>query len=334
SQRKRGQPFFAQVNFPLTHRTFVRDKKNPIDPEKVKLPPYYPDHPVSRRDWADYLESIQVLDTQIGEVLKRLEDEGLADNTIVFYFGDHGRPHVRGKQWLYEGGIHIPLIIRWPGHIKAGAVADDLVSSIDFGPTSMSLAGIKPPQHMQGQVFLGSQARQRKYIFAARDRCDETGCDETVDRIRCVRTKRFKYIRNFMPDRPYTQFNCYKNGYYPVVTLMEVLHKQGKLTPAQEKFMAQTRPKEELYDLKKDPFEINNLAGKPKYAKILNEFRDRLADWIEETSDNGEIPEDKQEVKYWKDFFGDRHKNGMKKKGLSSASPEEYLKWWERKLLK
>jgi len=326
SQREPGQPFFAQVNFFMTHRDFKRDKENPIDPADVQLPPYYPDHPVARRDWADYLESLQVLDRQIGTVLKRLEDEGLADNTIVFYFGDHGRPHVRGKQWLYEGGIHIPLIIRWPGHIEPGSVNDGMVSSIDFAPTSLSLAGITPPEHMQGQVFLGPDAETRDMIFAARDRCDET-----VDRIRCVRTRRYKYIRNFYPDRPYTQSNAYKRKQYPVLTLMEVLHKRGELTPEQARFMAPTRPKEELYDLQADPYELHNLADEPEAAGTLKELRAELERWIEETDDRGRIPEDRETIKYWTEVS--QRYGRLENRGLSEdISPEEYLKWWEKQL--
>ena len=126
--RKPGQPFFSQITFGVTHRTFKRDKENPIDPDKVKVPPYYPDTKLTRRDWADYLESIQILDGQVEQLLKRLADEGLADNTVVILIGDHGRCHVRGKQWLYDGGIHIPLIIRWPGVLKAAQVCKDMVS--------------------------------------------------------------------------------------------------------------------------------------------------------------------------------------------------------------
>lgn len=174
-QRGSGRPFFAQVNFGETHRTFKRDPENPIDPDRVKLPPYYPDHPVARRDWADYLECAQVPDRKVGAVLKRLEEDGLAGSTIVFFFfGDNGRPHVRGKQFLYEGGIRIPLIIRWPGHIEPGTVVDDLVSAIDFGATCMHLARIDVPSRMQGRPFLGPGATGRDVIVAARDRCDET----------------------------------------------------------------------------------------------------------------------------------------------------------------
>lgn len=329
SQRKPDQPFFAQMNFSLTHRAFQRDEKRPIDPDKVELPPYYPDHPLTRRDWADYLESLQVLDTQIATALAWLEKEGLAKDTLVMYFGDHGRPHVRGKQWLYEGGIRIPMILRWPGHIKAGTVIDDLVSTVDFAPTFLTFAGIEPPKHLQGQAYPGRAGKQRKYIFAARDRCDET-----VDRIRCVRSKRYKYIHNYYPDRPYTQFNAYKKQQYPVLTLMQVLHKQGKLTDAQARFMAPTRPKEELYDLKNDPHELHNLAYDPKLQRVLREHRKQLETWIETTDDLGRETEPVETIAYWQKHMAEFFKQRMEERGLSpDVSDEAYLKWWENKLL-
>jgi len=328
-QRKPGQPFFAQVNFSLTHRVFKRDKERPIDPAKVQIPPYYPDHPITRRDWADYLESLQILDRQVGQVLDRLDEDGLADNTIVFFFGDHGRCHVRGKQWLYEGGIRIPLLVRWPGRIAAGQVRDDLVSSIDFAATCLHLAQIDVPGHMQGQPFLGPGAVKRDCIFAARDRCDETD-----DRIRCVRTGRYKYIRNFHPELPYLQFNAYKKRQYPVLTLMEVLYKQGKLTPAQSAFMASHRPPEELYDLESDPYEIHNLAADPKHRKMLEQLRQRLDRWILETDDKGRIPESAEVRDYWDREAGRRYARAMKARGLSpDISDEAYLAWWAKQLL-
>ncbi len=329
SQRKPGQPFFAQVNFKLTHRAFVRDKQRPIDPDQVHIPPYYPDHPLTRRDWADYLESMQVLDREIGKVVERLEQEGLADNTLLIYFGDHGRPHVRGKQWLYEGGIHVPLIVRWPGQVKPGTVVDDLVSLIDLAPTCMRAAGITPPAHLQGNVFLGPHAEQRRYVFAARDRCDET-----ADRIRCVRTKRYKYIRNYHPERPYTQFNAYKHRQYPVLTLMQVLHKQGKLTEAQARFMAPTRPKEELYDLAKDPHEIENLCGRPEVEPILSELRGAMDRWVKETRDQGETPEPVSVFNEAKALAEGKKTKHLRGRGLSKdLTPEQYLAHWEKKLL-
>jgi N-sulfoglucosamine sulfohydrolase len=329
SQRAAGQPFFAQVNFSLTHRDFRRDKRNPIDPDKVTLPACYPDHPLARRDWADYLESIQLLDTEIGVVLQWLQKEGLAENTIVMYFGDHGRPHVRGKQWLYDEGIRIPLIVRWPEHIKPGTVVEDLVSAIDLAPTILAAAGIAPPAHLQGHDFLAPKGRKHEYIFAARDRCDGT-----VDRIRCVRSKQYKYIRNYYPERPYTQFNAYKKLQYPVLTLMQVLHNQGKLTPEQDQFLAPTRPREELYNLQKDPDELHNLADDRKLRDVLRAHSRKLDAWIKSTKDEGEQPEDPEVVAYWQDDMARSYAQEMKKRGLApDISDEEYLKWWEKRLL-
>jgi len=299
NQRKSGQPFYAQVNFRETHRIFEEVKENAVDPNLVKIPPYYPDHPIAREDWARYLDAIGILDKKVGAVLKRLEDEGLVENTVVIFFGDNGRPHVRGKQFLYEGGIYMPLIIRWPGKIKPSTVSDDLVSSIDLTATTLKIAGIEPPANMQGVVFLGPEAKKRDYIVAARDRCDET-----MDRIRCIRTKRFKYIRNFMPERPFAQLNRYKET-YPVMRLMRRLHKEGKLTPEQALFMAEKRPEEELYDLQADPDELHNLASSPSHQELLQKMRQMLDDWIKETGDMGEEPEDPAVVAFYE--------KGMKK---------------------
>jgi len=298
NQRKPGQPFFAQLSINITHRgghwkSLQEKLKNPVDPAKVKLPPYYPDYPIARDDWATYLNSIQVMDQYVGKILQRLDDETLANNTVVIFIGDHGRCHVRGKQWLYDGGIHIPLLIRWPGKLKAGQVCDYLISAIDISATILKIAGIEPPKHVEGQVFLEPDAMsvwkpvsKRDYVIAARDRCDET-----IDRIRCVRTKRYKYIRNFMPERPYTQKNAYKERSYPMLNLMKELHAQGKLTPTQALFMAPRKPNEELYDIRNDPYEIHNLADTPKHEKTLKKMRAILNRWITDTSDKGQFPE-------------------------------------------
>jgi uncharacterized sulfatase len=249
-----------------------------------------------------------MMDQYVGKILKRLDDEDLTDNTVVIFIGDHGRCHVRGKQWLYDGGIHIPLIIRWPGKLKAGRVCDDLVSSIDISATVLKIAGIEPPKYMEGRVFLGPDAKKRDYIIAARDRCDET-----VDRIRCVRTKRYKYIRNFMPERPYTQINRYKERSYPMLPLMKKLHAQGKLTPIQALFMAPRKPVEELYDIQNDPYEINNLADSQQHRKTLNKMRKILDKWIQDTGDKGQFPEPESAIQP-RDL--ERIKEDIKKAGM------------------
>jgi N-sulfoglucosamine sulfohydrolase len=298
NQRQPGQPFYAQINFNETHRAFHRSPERPIDPAKVQLPPYYPDTPAVRGDWGMYLETAQNLDVKIGKVLKRVEDEGLAEDTIVFFFADHGRPMPRGKQFLYEGGIHIPLIVRFPQKFRVegygpGSVFEDLVSSIDITATSLKLAGIEPPPNMEGQVMIGPGAKKRDHIIAARDRCDET-----VDRIRCVRTKKYKYLKNFYPERAYTQPNVYKDTSYPPLRVMRQLKEEGKLTGPPALFMADRRPPEELYDLEADPYEIQNLAGSPEHQKTLEELRGVLNRWIKETGDKGEIVEDPLPAEY------------------------------------
>lgn len=282
-ERAEGQPFFAQVNIFEPHRVFARDEERPVDPASVEIPPYYPDTQVSREDFAAYYEAIQMLDKKVGIVLQRIEDEGLADNTIVVFMGDNGRPMPRSKQFLYEGGIHVPLIVRWPGVVEPGTVTDRLVSAIDLTATSIKAAGGDVPHAMQGLVFLGpDQDPPRQYVFAARDRCDET-----VDRIRSVRGERFKYIRNYYPDRPYTQYNEYKWYNYPILPLMTEMHEAGELTPEQALFMAPTRPAEELYDLVADPHELNNLHESPDHQEILASYRRMMDVWVQETGDRG-----------------------------------------------
>jgi len=291
---KSHQPFLAQVNFKETHRAFVSPRR--ADPAKVVIPPYYPDHPITREDYAKYLDAASELDEKVGRVLKQLDDDGLADRTIVIFQSDHGEAHVRGKQFCYEEGLHIPLIIRWPKALpapalyRAGLVEDRLVASIDLLPTLLDVAaGKSKPAGMQGEVFLGAHAdAPRPYVFGARDRCDET-----VFRFRTVRDDRYRYIRNFMPERPFLQANDYKERSYPVWNLIKELAKQGKLTPEQAVLAAPTMPPEELYDLKNDPYEIRNLAesNNPEDQEVLKRLRSVVERWIEETNDQGRTPE-------------------------------------------
>jgi len=257
---------------------------NPVDPADVKLPPYYPDHPVLREDWAQYLNSVIQLDIELGHIMERLEDEGIADDTVVFFWTDHGISHIRDKQFLYEGGIHIPLIVRGPG-IEPGTVRGDLVEHIDIPSTSLALAGVAAPQHLQGRPLFASDYEPREYAFAARDRCDET-----VERIRCVRTERFKYIRNFFPERPHTQHNRYKNHKQIMITMRQ-LYAEGKLNPDQARAFLPTRPIEELYDLEADPYELRNLADSRRHQATLKQLRARLDAWMDQTRDLGAIPE-------------------------------------------
>ncbi len=285
-----GQPFFSVINHSVTHEGEIRRKRDYdpiIDPDSVTLPPYYPDTPVVRKDWARYLDNIVTVDTQVGELLARLERDGLAENTVVFIWSDHGRGLPRGKRWVYDSGIHVPLIIRWPGVIKPGTVSDELVSSIDFGPAVLSIAGVQVPSYMHGQPFIGEQkAEPRDYVFAHRDRMGER-----YDMIRCVRDKRFKYIKNFQPEKPYAQHIEYMDT-MPTMQEWRRLAAEGKLEGPQKLFFQETKPVEELYDIQADPHEINNLADDPKYKDVLKRMGSILDTWMEEINDLGHIPEE------------------------------------------
>ena len=298
-ERPDGAPFYAQVNFPETHRKFRRFDQAPVNPEDVPLPAFYPDYPVVREDIALYLDTAQHLDVKVGKVIQRLKDEGLYDRTIIFFFGDHGQALHRGKQWLYEQGIHIPLIVRIPEQFQPpgyepGTVDGQLLQHIDITATSLDLAGEDPPDGMQGRVFIGSgKAPEPDFVFSARDRCDET-----VDRIRCVRDKRWKLIRNFLPDRPYSQKNHYKDTSYPALQVMRQLHASGQLAGPPARWMAPARREYELYDLQSDPDEVNNLAEDSEHSDVFNRLQERLAGWIEETNDHGRELEDPLPAEY------------------------------------
>jgi len=287
SDLKTNQPFFAQINFQETHRAFRAPKH--ADPAKVELPPWTPDHPVAREDMAQYLDAATELDRKIGLALRQLEADGLADYTIVVFFGDNGEAHVRSKQFCYESGLRVPLIIRWPKscpaprQFTARTVDDRLLMAIDLAPTMLDFAGVKKPAKMQGEIFLGRHAgRPREYVFGARDRCDET-----VFRFRTVRDARYRYIRNFTPERPFLQANEYKEKSYPVWNLLKELNAAGKLTPTQAALCAPAMPEEELYDLENDPHEINNLAKSPEHQKVLKKLRRELDKWIKDSNDQG-----------------------------------------------
>lgn len=324
--RKGNQPFFGMIQFKETHRDFARDKQNPIDGAAVELPPYYADHPLIRRDWANYLEDIQILDGKVGRMLARLESDGI-DNTIIMFMGDHGRPMIRDKQFLYDGGIHIPLIIKWHGKIAAGSINDDLISSIDILPNCMSLAGFDTPPDIQGRPFIGKSAAKRQYIFAARDRCGEA-----ADTIRCVRSKKYKYIRNFCPNIPYTQFSAYKEIQYPALHVMRDLFFKNQLNGVQKRFMAAVKPYQELYDITKDPFEVNNLAENPKYKDILDTLSLELDNWIKQTNDAGMAAESYDRQVQWHLNNQKWYRQTLDERGISEDTPAKHVEYWEKVL--
>ena len=288
------KPFFMQVQLhggklregsPEARATFkqrvIAELGSATDPEKVTLPPYYPRDPVILEDWALYLDAARMTDLHVGRVMERLEKEGLLENTFVIFMTDHGISHARGKQFLYNEGTHIPFIVRGPG-IGKGAVRDDLVMQIDMAPTSLAAAGIAIPKTIQGVDLFAKDYQSRDAIFAARDRCDET-----VEYLRSVRTDRFLYIRNFLPQRPHLQPNAYKDGKAIVQTLRS-LHAEGKLPSVSEDLLfSPTRQPEELYDYLADPFQVTNLAANPDFKAEIEARRAQLDRWIIESGDKG-----------------------------------------------
>lgn len=326
--RTEGQPFFSQIQIFLPHRPFKQDESRPVDPGSVDIPPYYPDHPVTRKDWALYLETIQHVDKAFGQIMERLREDGVLENTVIFFVGDQGRPHLRAKQFLYDAGTHTPLMVRWPDGKGAGTVSNALVSNIDLSAASLALAGIEIPHHIQGVNFLDGTT-ERDHVFTAKDRMDGT-----IDRQRAIRSRDFKYIKNYYPERAYTQFNTYKKTSYPVLTLMEVMEEKGELNKDQLPFMADTRPGEELYDLNNDPYELNNLADHDDYREVLSAMRNTLAGYVEKY-DKGRYPENEEELTRARETMMEAYTRKMKKMGLSTEVPNEtYLEYWEKELLK
>jgi uncharacterized sulfatase len=316
--RKGDQPFFAIFNFTGCHESGIASESKYVkvtekltsaqrqDPKKLELPPYYPDTPIVREDWKRNYELITAMDAWAGEHIAQLKADGLYEDTIIFFWSDHGVGLPRAKRWLYDSGTHIPLVIRIPekfrvkGQGSPGAINDRLVSSIDFSATVLNLTGQKIPGYMQGQPFLGANLpKERDYVYGARDRMDER-----YDIIRSVRDKRYRYIRNYEPLKTYYQYmNTPEKG----ATMSEIrrVHAEGKLPPAAKLFLADRKPVEELYDLKNDPHEINNLAAEAKYKKLLEKMRKVHMQWVQDTKDVGLIPE--PEIMLREEKLGDRY---------------------------
>jgi arylsulfatase A-like enzyme len=298
SGRDSEQPFFGQIQLKGGKRFDPGEADDPIDPEAVSVPPYYPDHPVYREEIANHYDCIRAMDRTLADILAALERDGLRENTILMFFSDHGVELPRHKQFCYEGGIHVPLIMAGPG-VPENEVRSDLVSGIDIGPTSLALAGIDVPDHVQGgNVF--DQDFGREYVVAARDRCDYT-----IDHIRAVVGERYKYIRNFMPERPYLQPQ-YRDG-WPQIAVLKELHEDGKLNEVQSRFVQQERPAEELYDLEVDPHETENLATSNERAhrEALATLREVLHRWMISTDDQGRFPESDDALRAVVDRWGD-----------------------------
>jgi N-sulfoglucosamine sulfohydrolase len=305
--REEGQPFFAVFNHMLTHESsmwgdMIRnhyyqndhgDRPLITDPNQVKLPPYLPDTPKTRESIARYYDLIAEADDFVGSLLRQLEEDGLADNTIVMLWSDHGEGLPRAKRWPYDAGIRVPLIVRWPGVIEPGQVNDTLVSLIDLGPTVLSLAGAAVPAHMQGQPFLGDKVQPREYVFATRDRYDES-----YDMVRAVRDQRYKYIRNYYPEKPYLQWVQFSHQ-HPAFQELWRLELSGQLAGDQRLLMQHQRPVEELYDCISDPYEIRNLADDPSYSEELKRLRAAVDDWRCKYDVWGDVPEEQMVAQMW-----------------------------------
>jgi N-sulfoglucosamine sulfohydrolase len=305
NRKDRTQPFFSVFNFTGCHESGIageskyRSVTEKLAPEQrqtaaelTTLPPYYPDTPVTREDWKRNYELITAMDAWAGELVAQLKQDGLYEDTVIMFWSDHGVGLPRAKRWLYESGTHVPLVVRTgdrvrvPGQGRPGLVSRWLISSIDFGPTVLNLAGVKVPDHMQGRAFLGRNLpKPRRYVYGARDRMDER-----YDIIRMVRDERYRYIRNYEPNKTFYQYmNTPEKG----ATMKEIRRcaAEGKLPSAAALFMAPRKSVEELYDVAADPHEINNLAGDPACADVLVRMREAHLDWVEDSKDVGLIPE-------------------------------------------
>ncbi len=299
--RAPGQPFFSVINLTITHESQIRHgerthaevvaRLNPNqvhDPNRAGafLPPIYPNTPEARKDWARYHDNISEMDRQTGVILQRLKDDGLAENTIVVFWSDHGRGLARGKRWIYDSGVHVPLIVRWPGQLTPGTVNEELVTTQDLTRTTLALAGIEAKPYMHGRTFLGRHKQAApEFLFFHRDRMDEA-----LEFMRAARDERYKYIRNFEPLRPYAQHIDYMDM-MPTLVDLRRLHVEGKLNPVQSLWFQPTKPFEELYDTESDPHETRNLAALPEHQERLARMRTALEAWQVEVGDTSLIPE-------------------------------------------
>lgn len=291
------QPFFSIFNFTVSHESQVWMREHEellVRPEEVSVPPVYPDDSLTRRVLARFITNAMRMDKQVGEVVAQLKEDGLYENTIIFFFSDHGDGMPYFKRELYDRGLRAPLLIKAP-FLEAGSQSNELISFVDFAPTLLSLAGVPIPETIQGQAFLGPQksATPRKYSFAARDRMDSE-----YDRVRAVTDGEFKYIRNYMPEKP-----NYQNVKYrlqnPLMVHLLALNSNGLLNADQARWFAPTKPAEELYDTKADPWEFKNLIGNPLYEEKLRELRKAHEDWVHTYGDLGALVEMEMIRNWW-----------------------------------
>jgi arylsulfatase A-like enzyme len=284
------QPFFNQVTLVVTHRgnwwNSVRNEStHMVDPDKVVLPPYYADTPEIRLDWAKYLDQIEYMDYEMGLLLNDLEEKGLKENTIVIFIGDNGRCNIRGKGYLYEPGLHLPLLVNWPSGLTGGIKDERLVASIDVAATILDAAGIELPDFMTSKSILKEQEEPRKYVYSSRDLWDEV-----LEQSRAITTDKFRYIKNYKTDVSLDAGQAYLEFYRPAVHIMRALHKQGELNELQSKFFAASKESEELYDLINDPYETRNLIADPDYEQVVAEMKMHFEHWNSNNTDHGFQP--------------------------------------------
>ncbi|MDR1279865.1 MAG: sulfatase [Opitutaceae bacterium] len=293
-------PFFAVFNLEDTHESGAWPEKCPLPaftPEQVEVPAWLPDTPKVRETLARIHTHIENNDRRLGALLRQLDEDGLSDNTLVFHWSDHA-PLPRGKRWPYDSGIHVPMIVRWPGHLRPGTRRDELVSTIDLAPTTLSLCGLPVPAHFQGRAFLGPEAEKtppRAFVFASRDRNGTAW-----DRVRAARDHRFKYIRNYHPELPRAPWISFLNR-HPVMQEIWRLHLRGELPPLLSQLFEYPRPPEELYDTLADPAELHNLAGSPPFHHDLQRLRRATDAWLAEVGDMGAVPESEMLARWWPD---------------------------------
>ena len=293
----KGKPFFSVFNIGVTHESMLWRNENlplTVNPDNVIVPPYLPDNEATRETVARNYSNIELMDNEVGNLIQQLKDDGLYDNTIIFFYSDHGGPLPRQKREIYDSGLKVPFMIK--GIEGETGRTDRMISFVDLAPTMLSIAGIEPPKYMEGQAFLGKfEAKKRDYIFGSSDRFDEFS-----DRIRAIRNKKYLYLRNDYPELPKYKDVSYRKQIPMMPTFLE-LEKEGKLNDIQHSWF-ESKTKEELYNCENDPYNLNNLADDPEYASVLENMRSTLSDHMKERIDLGLIPEAKLIQQMWPNF--------------------------------
>ncbi len=325
------QPFFAQVQLAVTHRgdwwkRITEESEHPVNPADVELPPYMPEHPKVRTEWASYLDQVEYMDNEVGMLLNELKQKGMLDNTIIFFIGDNGRCNVRGKGYLYEPGIKIPMIA-WGKSIHSSEV-NEIVSTLDISATILDLAGVEIPDYYQGKPLFdkkeGKVTKGQTSFYAARD-----NWDEIIDCIRSLTTDKYKYIRNYMPEQGWDLHQQYLDFHRPALHVMRQLKTEGRLNEAQLLFMADRKPVEELYDLSIDPFELHNLAEDSDYKSTLQHMRSQMDLWQKRNEDKGlkdrnnRVPQDMGSLR---DYVKEKYPREWKKLQEGDIC-DSYKKW-------